>query len=440
MAFLIDKQTLNDLNIFGKTGRNSVYELFHKTRTRGGAQLLEEMFLYPLSDAERIAERSTIIGYFQKIQATFPLRGDIFDALEPYLENTDSRTRILAENDTLQRKLKSYMGADTGYELLHKGILAAIELFNLLDGFLASPDVSSCPGYEKDLAEMRELLDDPRLKWVYEEKNTRRLDYSCSARYDNLLRYVLRDKIERLLNLVYRLDVYTSVAETAERCHFVAAQVIKCSSNLIHIEGMYHPFLQNPVANDLEITPDSNFVFLTGANMAGKSTFMKTFGICIYLAHLGFPVPAVKMRFSVQGGLFTTINLPDNLNRGYSHFYAEVLRLKKVAQEVGRLQHLVVIFDELFRGTNVKDAYDATVAVAEAFAEKRNCTFLISTHIIEAGEALKERCDNLNFVYLPTRLEGSKPVYTYKLARGITSDRHGMMIIRNEKIIDILRQ
>lgn len=166
---------------------------------------------------------------------------------------------------------------------------------------------------------------------------------------------------------------------------------------------------------------------------------MKTFGVCIFLAHMGFPIPAESMEFSVQNGMYTTINLPDNLNMGYSHFYAEVLRVKKVAESVSRSQNLIVVFDELFRGTNVKDAYDATVAVTEAFAANRNCTFIISTHIIEAGETLRGLCDNINFAYLPTIMQGSMPVYTYKLASGITNDRHGMMIINNERIIEIIK-
>lgn len=172
--------------------------------------------------------------------------------------------------------------------------------------------------------------------------------------------------------------------------------------------------------------------------MAGKSTFMKSFAISIFLAHVGFPVPAGRMEFSVREGMFTTINLPDNLSMGYSHFYAEVLRLKRVAQEVRKTPNLVIIFDELFRGTNVKDAYDATLAVTEAFSEIRNCTFMISTHIIEVGEVLKERCSNIKFIYLPTVMEGSKPVYTYRLEPGITNDRHGMIIINNERIIETI--
>ena len=56
-----------------------------------------------------------------------------------------------------------------------------------------------------------------------------------------------------------------------------------------------------------------------------------------------------------------------------------------------------------------------------------------------SGEVLKEKCDNINFVYLPTKMEGSKPVYTYTLAPGITDDRHGMMIVNNEHIIEIIK-
>ncbi|MEH3114876.1 MutS-related protein [Pedobacter terrae] len=68
--------------------------------------------------------------------------------------------------------------------------------------------------------------------------------------------------------------------------------------------------------------------------MAGKSTFLKSVGISIYLAHLGFPVPAANMETGIWQGLISTINLPDNLNQGYSHFYNEVLRVKQVAEKI----------------------------------------------------------------------------------------------------------
>ena len=162
-------------------------------------------------------------------------------------------------------------------------------------------------------------------------------------------------------------------------------------------------------------------------------------GIAVYLAHMGFPIAARRMEFSVKDGLFSSINVSDNLDMGYSHFYAEVLRTKTVAKAVNDSMDLYVLFDELFKGTNVKDAYDATLAVSKAFAENRNSFFVISTHIIEVGEALGKACDNLQFSFLPTVMKDGVPTYPYTLASGITTDRQGMIIIENERIVDIIQ-
>lgn len=112
--------------------------------------------------------------------------------------------------------------------------------------------------------------------------------------------------------------------------------------------------------------------------------------------------------------------------------------MKKVAEEVSSTKDLIVIFDELFKGTNVKDAYDGTLAVTEAFSAYRNCFFMISTHIIEVGEVLRRLCGNIRFVFLSTVMEGATPRYTYRLEEGITADRQGMIIIENEGILELL--
>ena len=93
----------------------------------------------------------------------------------------------------------------------------------------------------------------------------------------------------------------------------------------------------------------------------------------------------------------------------------------------------------MFKGTNVKDAYDATLAVTNAFSKYRNCLFIISTHIIEVGEALKQEHNNIRFSYLPTIMEGNVPRYPYILTEGITRDRQGMIIIENEGIVELLQ-
>lgn len=448
MSFIVDKQTLNDLGIFSHKKEVSIYALYNNAKTRGGSQILEEMFYNPLDNYELIARRAALIGYFQNGGQQFPFKSAWFDAAEFYLSDTDERTRIMADTEgkgsdvaAFQKKIKKMIKSDTEFEQAENGIISLINIINTLDEFtrdmLADEQVKSMTS---TLFKVREIIESDVFSAVLESKDIEKLSQAQAAYFDNILRYDKHDEVRQILDFVYHLDVYISVAAVAKEKGFVKAEVLKAEENVMELKGAFHPMLKSPIANDLTISSENNIVFLTGANMAGKSTFMKTFGISVFLAHVGFPVPAQSMRFSVRDGLFTTINLPDCLNQGFSHFYAEVRRLKRCAQSVNKWPNLVIIFDELFRGTNVKDAYDATVAVTEAFSRKKTSIFMISTHIIEAGDDLKTKCDNIEYIYLPTVMEGSVPRYTYRLEKGITEDRHGMIIIRNEGILDILNK
>jgi DNA mismatch repair protein MutS len=441
MSFIIDKQTIDDLNIFGKHGKKSVFSIYNHTRTRGGAILLEEMFRYPFDNFDSIKKRQNIIEYFYLNKTEFPFKEAIFDSVAYYLQNTDTRTRIDAHDDKLRKRFQRLMKTDSEFQMIHKSIIGLIYIINTLHDFFEriENDKQLLPEMP-EMEEVESIISDERLRFVKRERETKNLSLEKAALYDNVLRYECNKEMHKILTFIYQLDIYISLAHVAREQNLSFAKVQPSDSNILKIEQLFHPLLVNPVANTVEVTPANNVIFLTGANMAGKSTFMKSFGIAVYLAHLGFPVPARKMAFSVRSGMYTTINLPDNLNQGFSHFYAEVLRLKKIANGINHAKNMIVIFDELFRGTNVKDAYDATIAVTEAFAMNKDSIFIISTHIIETADILKERCNNIYFLYLPTTLENGIPRYTYTLSPGITDDRHGMMIIRNEHIMDILEK
>jgi len=177
--------------------------------------------------------------------------------------------------------------------------------------------------------------------------------------------------------------------------------------------------------------------FVTGPNMAGKSTFLKSLGLSIYLSHLGFPVPATQMKTTVYNGIISTINLSDNMNRGYSHFYSEVKRIKETALKIKEKGNIFVIFDELFRGTNVKDAYDASLIIIKSFSKITSSTFYISTHITEVASEI-ETIKNIQFMYFNSELVDNQPIYNYKLLVGVSHERLGMLIVKNENIIEIL--
>ncbi|TCC89951.1 MutS-related protein [Pedobacter hiemivivus] len=440
MSFSVDKQTLDDLNVFNKKGRDSVFGLFNRTRTRGGAEILEQMFRYPLSDAGAINQRSEVIQFFQSAQIAFPFKEEWFDLIEQYLSNADERSKLQNDENKLGRTFSSLMGTDTEYRQIAKAVTAVIALLNAFRQFLdqVNQGKANTP-YDEESQTIEGVLADEEIQQIIKEAAVEKQNYEKIAAYDKVLRFKKKDQLQRLLYYAYHLDVYIAIAKVATVKQFVFPQALPADQQTLKLEGVYHPLLEHAIGNNLEVDPDGNVIFLTGANMAGKSTFMKSLGIAVFLAHAGFPVPAKSMVFPVMDGLFSTINLPDNLSMGYSHFYAEVLRVKKVAEQLALSKKIFVIFDELFRGTNVKDAFEATVALTAAFARKRNCMFVISTHIIEAGAVLKDRCNNVQFIYLPTIMDGAKPVYTYTLKQGITEDRHGMIIINNEGIIDILK-
>jgi len=439
MLFTTDKQTLEDLNIFGKQGGDSIYNIFNRCTTRGGAAILEEMFQYPLSDHEAINRRSGIIQHFAASGISFPFAASLFDAAEPYLSNTDERTRLSAtEQPSIGKKISHLIAPDADTVQIHKGVQALVELIKSAHTLVASPVLQESSHYRGDREAMAALLADPALQSVLQTNSKGKLSHTSIIEYDTLFRFRHRNTLLKLLRYIYYLDVYMAVAGVARERSFVFPQALPREQHLTKAEGVYHPQVSHAVPNSIHITPDSNVIFLTGANMAGKSTFMKSLSIALFLAHMGFPVAAAHMEFAVLDGIFTTINLPDNLGMGASHFYAEVLRVKKVAQELNQGKQLFIVFDELFRGTNVKDACEATIAITEAFARQRNSQFIISTHIIEAGAVLQQSCANVHFIYLPTHMNNHQPVYTYTLEEGITDDRHGMIIINNEKILEML--
>jgi DNA mismatch repair protein MutS len=438
MKFTTDKQTLDDLNIFGKHGTQSIFAMFDQTATRGGGLILEEMFQYPLSSADEINKRSGIIQSFLQVP-TFVFDPELFDRAEQYLENTDQRTKLNSSEETATKKLVGLFAEDSNYKFISQGLSGLITLLNNLRTFLAALQLSAVHPYQEEHEAITQLMEALAQEGRMSEKELKKLTFDQLADLDVHFRFRHREVLKKLLRYIYALDVYFSIGKVTRERKLVFAQALTAKRPILNLEGVYHLQLNAAVANSFQLSEKSNIMFLTGANMAGKSTFMKSSGVAMFLAHMGFPVPAKSMIFSVMGGIYTTINLPDNIGMGTSHFYAEVLRVKKIAKELSQNRNLFVIIDELFRGTNVKDAYEATVALTDAFSDKRSSMFVISTHIIEAGELLKKDHSNISFNYLPTRMDGNKPVYTYTLAQGITEDRHGMIIIQNEGIIEILK-
>jgi DNA mismatch repair protein MutS len=436
MSFSIDTQTLDELNLLGKFRQGSVYHLFNKVRTRGGEQLLDNMFRSPLTDAAAINERSAIFNFFQGANLVFPFDVQEINVMREYLDTSSGNSALVVLIRTLMKRALSGLARDERYKKNIQGFQATIGTLNRCHAFLETAGATKGP-FAHRIRAMKDLLSDKRLERLRNIDIYTSLSVNTLAYFDHLLKSVLHKEMEDVLSFIYELDVNIAVSEVARTKGFTYARAWPAEKNILQATELCHPCIKGAVGNAISMHTQRNVLFLTGANMAGKSTWMKSVGIGIYLAHMGFPIAAADMEFSVREGLYSSINVADNISLGYSHFYAEVVRVKRAAEATATGKRLLLMFDELFKGTNVKDAYDGTLAVTEAFADYRGCLFIVSTHIIEVGEALKGR-SNIQFVYMPTVMEGAVPRYTYKLQEGITEDRQGMMIIRNEGILDLI--
>jgi len=268
---------------------------------------------------------------------------------------------------------------------------------------------------------------------------SKKLKFYQISEFDGVFRKKHRKEILELLKLVYELDVYETLAYITADKGLCLPTYLKSGGVSISIDGFYHPRLKNPVKNSIAIGENSNMTFLSGSNMAGKSSMLKATGLCVYLAHIGFPVFATSMSTTIFNGIITTINLADNLNDGLSHYYSEVRRVKETALLIRDGGKVFVIFDELFRGTNVKDAFDASLLIIRELTQVINSVFLISTHIVELAEELKSH-PNVAFKYMDTYFDNDRPVFSYKLLEGVSKERLGMYIVKNEGIIEIIQE
>jgi len=436
MIFDIDKQTIRDLELFPERRNDkSILSVYNRTATIGGKELLYEVFSTPVTNLDFLQNRQNEINFFVTNDSFIKLNSGQLDYIEWYLRNQRVPLKdniIDATVDSIRNKLKP----DSDYYIISEGILHILRLLNKLDLFLEEARSFSVPStLDHDLEIIKNFTASKSLKKVISQSDD--LSFTQINKLDYFFRVSNKNPFREVLDTVYKIDILQTLCQLVKNDGFTLPEYSSEAKPLFEVIDAIHPLLSAPVPNSFKFNHDSNLCFITGPNMSGKSTFLKTMGVMIYLAHLGFPVPAKKLTTSLFDGLFTTINLTDNLNLGYSHFYSEVKRVKDLVIKMNSERNLFIIFDELFRGTNVKDAYDASLMIISALAKIRDNFFFISTHILEVAEILVDT-DSIIFRCFESDLIDRQPVYDFKLKEGVSKERIGLLIIKNESIIEIL--
>ncbi len=191
--------------------------------------------------------------------------------------------------------------------------------------------------------------------------------------------------------------------------------------------SIYHPFLgEKAVRNNFDIQ-NHEYYIITGANMAGKSTFLRTLGVNYILAMNGLPVFAEEMCVSVFR-LFTNMRTTDDLTHGISYFNAELLRLKQLIASLDPNVPSLIILDEILKGTNSLDKLNGSRLFLEYISE-RNVTGVIATHDLELSKLEDENPQRFHNYSFEIEL-GTDVTYTYKIGRGVARNQNATFLLK----------
>jgi DNA mismatch repair ATPase MutS len=252
-----------------------------------------------------------------------------------------------------------------------------------------------------------------------------------------------------LLDLVGELDLLFASAQLL-REGFTVPEVIVDGKTLednaarhdddewrIEGEGIWHPFLERAVTNPLTLARDVNVLFLTGPNMAGKTTYIRSVAICLYLAQCALPVPAARFAFHPVAAFFTALSDDDDLRRGISSFKADLIRVRKILEHALRGDRTLAIFDELFRGTNITDSAECLETFIQGALRRTSSGFIISSHLVEVAERFTEST-GLRPFHFAAEWNGRGASFDYTLRPGISTQRLGRLLFRQEGLDELL--
>ncbi|MGD0735278.1 MAG: mismatch repair protein [Terracidiphilus sp.] len=196
-------------------------------------------------------------------------------------------------------------------------------------------------------------------------------------------------------------------------------------------EGLAHPLLPvgKAVRNDLNLGDGLQLIILSGPNMAGKSTFIRSVGVNAVLAQAGAPVRATRLRLSPLT-VAASICILDSLTGGVSRFYAEIHRVKLVSDLTQGPVPVLFLLDELLSGTNSHDRLAGTEFVVRSFVE-HNAIGIVSTHdlaLARIPESMGERAANCHF---EDRFEDGQLIFDYELKPGIVKTSNALELMRS---------
>jgi len=239
--------------------------------------------------------------------------------------------------------------------------------------------------------------------------------------------------VEEWFNVIAFFDAYNSLGNFSFNHPEYASPIIFDEKPVLKSKDAGHPLLDpgKRVLNDFEIDKEQ-FLIITGANMAGKSTFLRTVSLQIVMANVGLPVCASEMNYTPIR-LITSMRTSDSLTDDESYFFSELKRLKFIVDEIKDDQYFIVL-DEILKGTNSTDKAKGSRKFVEKLVASKS-TGIIATHDLSLCDAAKDLPQIQNF-FFDAQIIDDVLYFDYKFKKGICQNMNASFLLKKMGIVE----
>lgn len=252
-------------------------------------------------------------------------------------------------------------------------------------------------------------------------------DYQCMILFEKW-RIKSGKDLKKWFDVIGEFEALNSISNIIYENPEWVMPLISDNDYIIKAEKIGHPLLgEKMVCNNTTIDKTKNILLITGSNMSGKSTFLRTVGINLILSYIGAPVCAKKFECSLMQ-IFTCMRTSDNLENNISSFYAEILRIKMIVEEVQENKKVFFLLDELFKGTNSLDRHDGAIALIKQLGDEE-ASGLISTHDLELCD-LQYKYSKIKNYHFKEYYLNNELKFDYKIREGVSTTRNAIHLLK----------
>lgn len=233
------------------------------------------------------------------------------------------------------------------------------------------------------------------------------------------------------------IDVFVGLSVVAVQNNYIKPLIYDFKVGRVCIENLRHPCLENQpdvenyVPNDITMDKDDKkFYIITGPNMGGKSTFIKSVAVAMIMAHCGSMIPAEEARISLIDGVYTRVGAGDRQMDGISTFMEEMLDMSTILANA--TENSLVIIDELGRGTSTFDGFGLAWSIAKHLAVKTKCYTLFATHFHELTE-MEDEIRGVGNLHVKAVCQADKLTMLYNICQGVCGDSYGINVAEYTK-------